>query len=85
VSWGSLGAGSYFYKADGGLSAVVVQKEELWESAVYFKGRMMDFGVWDGRSIALENANRAMKRAEALLFPIEKLNARAERGDDDDD
>lgn len=84
MSWSSLGSGSYHYR-DGNLSAVVLQKDELWESAVYFKGRMTDFGIWDGRETAFRNAKSAMKRTEALLFPIDRLNTGPKDNDDDDD
>lgn len=83
MTWERTDVG-FYRKNDGAIDAVVRQDAEIWRSYVYFEGCEVDRGEWDGRGVALRNANAAIRRALALRAPI-KTSQKQDDEDDDDD
>lgn len=48
------------------MKGIVYLDGQTWVSRVWVNGDEVDRGEWDGRDIAIRNANGAMKRAVAL-------------------
>lgn len=77
--WRQRSMGVYL-KRDGECDAIVCLDGEIWRSTVCYAGLTVDKGEWDSRSVAMRNADGAIRRAKKLRDPC-----RIPRSDEDDE
>lgn len=78
--WIRLDEGIYS-RREGLGHALVCLEGELWCTRVYWNGKEVDRGEWDGRGTAFRNAWAAVRRARELRNPL----VFAGRVDEDDE